>query len=43
MIGNLLFFLGGKMAEDGYKWRLNLTAIQAAIKFVISIGRLDTI
>jgi hypothetical protein len=41
MIGNLSFFLGGKTAEEGRKWRPNLVVVRAAIKFAISIGRLD--
>jgi hypothetical protein len=41
MMGNLSFFLGGKTAEDGHKWRPNLAAVRAAIKFAISTGRLD--
>ena len=41
MMGNLSFFLGGKTAEDGDKWRPNLGAVRAAIKFAISTGRLD--
>ncbi|EXA32105.1 hypothetical protein FOVG_16682 [Fusarium oxysporum f. sp. pisi HDV247] len=31
MMGNLSFFLGGKTAEDGHKWRPNLAAVRAAI------------
>ncbi|KAJ0132092.1 Uncharacterized protein HZ326_24827 [Fusarium oxysporum f. sp. albedinis] len=41
MMGNLSFFLGGKTAEDGHKWRPNLAAVRAAIKFAISTGRLN--
>jgi hypothetical protein len=41
MMGNLSFFLGGKTAEDGHKWRPNLAAVRAAIKFAKSTGRLD--
>jgi hypothetical protein len=41
MMGNLSFFLGGKTAEDGHKWRPNLAAVRAAIKFAIRTGRLD--
>ncbi|KAM5524017.1 reverse transcriptase [Fusarium oxysporum f. sp. phaseoli] len=40
---NLLFFLGGKTAVDEYRWSPNLGEVQVAIKFAISIGRLDTI
>lgn len=40
-VGNLSFFLGGKTAEDGYKWSPNLQAVRVAIKFAISTGRLD--
>ncbi|KAJ0130531.1 Uncharacterized protein HZ326_26364, partial [Fusarium oxysporum f. sp. albedinis] len=32
--GNLSFFLGGKTAEDGHRWSLNLRAVRAAIKNV---------
>jgi hypothetical protein len=41
MMGNLSFFLGGKTAEDGHKWRPNLAAVRAAIKFAKSTRRLD--
>lgn len=41
-MGDLSFFLGGKTAADGDKWRPNLQAVRAAIKFAIRTGRLDT-
>jgi hypothetical protein len=40
MMGNLSFFLGGKSAPDGPKWAPNLEAVQAAVRFAITTGRL---
>jgi hypothetical protein len=41
MIGNLSFFLGGKSASDGAKWRPNLEAVRATVKFAMATGRLS--
>ncbi|KJZ68980.1 hypothetical protein HIM_11621 [Hirsutella minnesotensis 3608] len=40
-IGNLSFFLGGKAASDGDKWKPDMQAVRAAIKFAIETERLD--
>ncbi|KAM4061783.1 DDE superfamily endonuclease [Hirsutella rhossiliensis] len=40
-IGNLSFFLGGKAASDGDKWKPDMQAVHAAIKFAIETERLD--
>ncbi|KJZ68274.1 hypothetical protein HIM_12336 [Hirsutella minnesotensis 3608] len=40
-IGNLSFFLGGKAASDGDKWKPDLQAVRAAVKFAIETERLD--
>ncbi|KAM5527229.1 hypothetical protein FOXYSP1_20498 [Fusarium oxysporum f. sp. phaseoli] len=36
MMGNLSFFLGGKSASDGAKWRPNLEAVRATVKFAMA-------
>jgi ribonuclease HI len=41
MMGNLSFFLGGKSVSDGAKWRPNLEAVRAAVKFALATGRLS--
>ncbi|KAH7460569.1 hypothetical protein FOMA001_g19559 [Fusarium oxysporum f. sp. matthiolae] len=41
MMGNLSFFLGGKSASDGAKWRPNLEAVRATVKFAMATGRLS--
>ncbi|KAJ0126337.1 Uncharacterized protein HZ326_30556, partial [Fusarium oxysporum f. sp. albedinis] len=41
MMGNLSFFLGGKSASDGTKWRPNLEAVRATVKFAMATGRLS--
>ncbi|KJZ67989.1 hypothetical protein HIM_12623 [Hirsutella minnesotensis 3608] len=40
-IGNLSFFLGGKAASDGDKWKPDMQAVRAAIRFAIETERLD--
>ena len=40
-IGNLSFFLGGKAASDGDKWKPDMQAVRAVIKFAIGTKRLD--
>jgi hypothetical protein len=40
-IGNLSFFLGGKAASDNEKWKPNMQAVRATIKFAIATNRLD--
>ncbi|KJZ69428.1 hypothetical protein HIM_11178 [Hirsutella minnesotensis 3608] len=40
-IGNLSFFLGGKAASDGDKWKPDMQAVRAVIKFAIETKRLD--
>lgn len=40
-IGNLSFFLGGKATSDGDKWKPDMQAVRAAIKFAIETERLD--
>jgi hypothetical protein len=39
-MGNLSYFLSGKLASDGPKWIPNLKAVRAAVKFIIATGRL---
>lgn len=39
--GNLSFYLGGKSALDGPKWKPNMAAVRATIRFVMATGRLD--
>ncbi|RKK10846.1 hypothetical protein BFJ65_g14842 [Fusarium oxysporum f. sp. cepae] len=41
MMGNLSFFLGGKSASDGAKWRPNLEVVRATVKFAMATGRLS--
>jgi hypothetical protein len=41
MMGNLSFFLKGKTAEGGHKWRPKLAESRAATKFAISTSLLD--
>ncbi|KAJ6168143.1 hypothetical protein N7497_000986 [Penicillium chrysogenum] len=38
--GNISFFLGGKSPSDDQKWRPNLKAVRASIRFAIATGRL---
>lgn len=40
-MGNLSFFLGGKVASDDDKWKPDIQAVRAAIKFAIATKRLD--
>jgi hypothetical protein len=39
--GNLSFYLGGKSSSDSTKWRPNMEAVRATIRFAIATGRLD--
>lgn len=39
--GNLSFYLGGKSPSDGPKWKPNMRAVRATIRFVMATGRLD--
>nr|CEG03942.1 unnamed protein product [Fusarium acuminatum CS5907] len=41
MMGNLSFFLGGKSVSDGAKWRPNLEAVRATVKFALATERLS--
>lgn len=41
-MGDLSFFLGGKSMSDGEKWKPNMSAVRATIKFAMATGRLDT-
>lgn len=40
-MGNLLPFLGGKVASEGEKWAPNLQAVRATIRFAMDTRRLD--
>jgi hypothetical protein len=40
-MGNLSFFLGGKAASDGDKWRPDMKAMHAAVQFAMATKRLD--
>lgn len=40
-MGNLSFFLGGKAASDGDKWRPDMKAVRAAVQFALATKRLD--
>ncbi|OAQ59776.1 transposon I factor [Purpureocillium lilacinum] len=40
-MGNLSFFLGGKAASDGDKWRPDMKAVRAAVQFAMATKRLD--
>ena len=39
--GNTSFYLGGKSPMDGTKWKPNMAAVRATIRFVKATGRLD--
>jgi predicted nucleic acid-binding Zn-ribbon protein len=39
-IGNLSYFLGGKARSDNDKWKPDIGAVKAAIKFAMATGRL---
>ena len=39
--GNTSFYLGGKSPMDGAKWKPNMAAVRATIRFVKATGRLD--
>lgn len=39
--GNLSFYLGGKSPLDGPKWKPNMKAVQATIRFTMATGRLN--
>ncbi|KAJ5385753.1 hypothetical protein N7509_008294 [Penicillium cosmopolitanum] len=39
--GNLSFFLGGKSPSDDQKWKPNVEAVRASIRFAIATGRLE--
>ncbi|CAG8254774.1 unnamed protein product [Penicillium salamii] len=39
--GNISFFLGAKSPSDDQKWRPNLEAVWASIRFAIATGRLE--
>lgn len=39
--GNLSFYMGGKSSLDGAKWKPNMAAVRAKIRFVTATGRLD--
>jgi ribonuclease HI len=39
--GNISFYLGGKSPSDDQKWRPNLEAVRATIRFALATGRLD--
>ena len=39
---NMSFFLGGKSPSDDQKWKPNLEAVRASIRFAIATGRLET-
>lgn len=39
--GNVSFFLGGKAPSDGEKWKPNMEAVRATIRFALATGRLD--
>ncbi|KAJ5860661.1 uncharacterized protein N7529_007971 [Penicillium soppii] len=38
---NMSFFLGGKSPSDDQKWKPNLEAVRASIRFAIATGRLE--
>ncbi|KAJ5704454.1 hypothetical protein N7536_000143 [Penicillium majusculum] len=38
---NMSFFLGGKPPSDDQKWKPNLEAVRASIRFAIATGRLE--
>ncbi len=39
--GNISFYLGGKSPSDGAKWKPNMKAVQATIRFALATGRLS--
>ncbi|KYK58873.1 reverse transcriptase [Drechmeria coniospora] len=40
-MGNLSFFLGGKTASDDDKWKLDMQAVSATVRFAMATKRLD--
>ncbi|EJP61690.1 reverse transcriptase [Beauveria bassiana ARSEF 2860] len=39
--GNISFYVGGKSPSDGTKWKPNMTAVRATIRFALATGRLS--
>jgi hypothetical protein len=39
--GNISFYLGGKSPSDDEKWKPNMEAVPATIRFALATGRLD--
>jgi len=40
--GNLSFYLGGKSPSDTERWKPDMKAVRATIKYALATGRLDT-